>query len=266
MSSSATPVTGKSPNPNLSELVSQAGVKPEASAQHGRFATSTLVALGICGGSTVAMPVLFVVLRDESYKFLAAFLWPIAGILTLAVLIKIAIEAFSGSPRHRDTPQKAVECYISMVKQQRWPEALSCLSWLARNGQNVIRPAIPEIDLARAAFRIQRPADLKSYWADLGGGQKLRGSRNMNCQVLGVEFATESSALVRVRISVMLDLATAALGGSAWKSASATDTLLASAPFVPALGCNWVGNGASYSWPVYRRDGQWYLLQVGLPQ
>jgi hypothetical protein len=266
MNDSTNAPTAETPSRSLDELVSAAAARHEALARHGRFATSTLVALWICGGLTLAMPVVFVASRDESYQFLAAFLCPIAGILTLAVLIKIAIEAFSGSPRHRDTPQKAVECYISMVKQQRWPEALSCLSWLARNGQKVIRPAIPEIDLAQAAFCIQRPADLKSYWADLGGGQKLRGSRNMNCQVLGVESATESSALVRVRLSIVLDLATADIGGSAWKSASVTDTLLASAPFTPALGFNWVGNGVGYSWPVYRRGGQWFLLQVGLPE
>ena len=265
MNATEQPSVGTNSNHFLSELASEAGTKPEAVARHGRFATSTLVALGICGGLTLAALVVLLVSSDDSYRLLAFLLGPVAGLVTVAVLIKIAIEAFSGSPKHRVTPQQAVKCYIDMVKQQRWPEAVSCLSWVARNGSKVIRPAIPEIDLVQATFCIQRPADLKSYWADLDGGQKLRGSRKMRCKVLGVESATDSTALVRVRLTVALDLATAKIGGSAWKSAPVVDTLLASAPFAPALGFNWVGNGVSFSWPVYRRDGQWYLLQVGLP-
>jgi hypothetical protein len=250
--------------PSLTECVAEAVTRPEPRATYGRFALGTLIALGICVALTTILLLISFFNDEEGYRILARFFAGFMGLLTLATLIKIALEAFSGSPRNRETPEQAVACYIAMIQQQRWPEAMSCLSWIVTDGRDVLRPAIPEVDLAPAAFSLRSPADLGNYWRDFITGQALRGARRMACEILGVEKTSESSALVRVRFSLELNLATAAIGSEAWKRASVA-RLLASVPGAGDSAPVPVGNILMFPWPVYRTQGRWYLLQVGFP-
>jgi len=253
------------PAPSLSELVAEAKSKPEARSSFGRFARGTLLTLGISSVLSIGLLAIAFGAGEESDRVRAGILAIIPCVVAVAASIKTASEAFSASPQDRSSPERAVEAYISMVKQERWPEAMSCLSWIAGHGKDTVRPAIPELDLGPAAFCIRTPADLGAYWNELGGGRKLSKSRRMTCQVLGVDHPTDTSAMVRIKLSVNLDLATAELGGQALKKAPATARLFASIPQVMAFGSARAQSDLCFLWPVYKQNGQWYLLQVGLP-
>ena len=258
------PRAAERPASSLNELVAEAASQREAPARYGRFARGTLVTLVISGGLSGGLLAIAFLASDELYRFSAGILAIIPCVVTLAALIKTALEAFSVSPQGRTTPERAVEAYVGMVKQQRWPEAMSCLSWAAARGKAVIRAAIPEVDLAPATFSIRQPSDLAAYWEPLSGGRKLSGARSMSCQVLGVDHATATSAMVRVRFSVDLDLATAEIGGEAWKNAPPEiKAAMFSSGRNAVLGIHRVEKEICFAWPVYRSNGQWYLLQVG---
>jgi hypothetical protein len=252
------------PAPFLSELIAEAESKPEAKASFGRFARNTLLALGISSALSIGLLAVAFWASDEFDRVRAGILAIIPCVVAVAALIKTVSEALSTSPQNRSTPERAVEAYVSMVKQQRWPEAMSCLSWITGHGKDTVRPAIPELDLKPAAFCIRQPGDLGAYWSDLGGGRKLSGARSMSCKILGVDHTTETSATVRVRLSIDLDFATAELGGSAMKRAPAATLVFASNEAL-ALGIVRVEKAVCFPWPAYQRNGQWYLLQVGFP-
>jgi len=251
------PASGR-PDPSLGELVATALSKPESKATYGRFARSTLLTLGISGALGAWMLAVFLISPDEYYHLLSGLLGAITGAVVLAALIKVAAEAFSASPQDRTTPERAVESYMNMVSQERWPEAMSCLSWIACRGEAVVRPAIPDIDLSAAVFRIRQSNDLGGYWRDLGRGRKLSGARSMSCEVLGVDYSTKSSATVRVKFSMGLDLATAEIGGEVWKRSPAAVVQAAE-----GLGLASSDKEVCFPWPVYFRNSRWHLLQVG---
>jgi hypothetical protein len=251
---------GAEPAPSLGELVADARILPEAPATWGRFARSTLLTLGLSGGLGAALLAVFWFSDDEFSHLLSGFLGVVNGAVVLAALIKTATEACAAPPPDRSTPERAVESYMNLVNQRRWPEAMSCLSSSVAHGATVLRPAIPDLDLAPAAYRIRAPEDLCAYWSGLDAGPRRGGARSMNCQVLGVDYATRSSALVRVRFSLELDLANAEIGGDAWKRAPRAVVRAAA-----GLDRARVGREVCFPWPAYRRHGRWCLLQVGLP-
>jgi len=118
------------PAPFLSELIAEAESKPEAKASFGRFARNTLLALGISSALSIGLLAVAFWASDEFDRVRAGILAIIPCVVAVAALIKTVSEALSTSPQNRSTPERAVEAYVSMVKQQRWPEAMSCLSWI----------------------------------------------------------------------------------------------------------------------------------------
>jgi hypothetical protein len=152
-----------------------------------------------------------------------------------------------------------------MVNQQRWLEAMSCLSWITGHGQVVIRPAVPEMGLAPAAFCIRQPGDLGAYWYDQGNECESGENRGLRGQILGVDYATETSAMVRVELSANLNRAGAGAGGETRAGASAATARLAGYTSAMAPDRAHLERKVCFGWPVYQWAGQWYLLQIGFP-
>jgi len=231
-------------------LAAEAAKRPEDPNAPGKFALSTLVTLAV-GAVGLLVCLILVRVGLGPNTFLAGLGAAVMGVVTVAGLLKVLYEAVQTSPRDRTTPEKAIKAYFGSLKQLRWDAAASCLSWAAKRGTEIVRPAMPDVDLAEARFRISSEKELADYWYDFVGRFKSRGSRSLSCRAASTKQISDDVAYVVVEARVTIDLRTAALGGEA----RSRREFLSS---VNAVSC-------SGRWPVYRRDGMWYLLSAGFP-
>jgi hypothetical protein len=239
----------------IAGLVKLAGSREEDGAAPSKFAASTVVTLIVSSLLAGGLSLAGVFAEDDGLMRLCYFFAAFVGLLVLAALIKLGLEALTVSPRERTTPEKAVSAYLLLIKQQRWKAAWSCLSWVAKQGQPIVRPEFPAIDLGAATVRISKGSSLRRYWAPLLPGTRLRGERGIDWAVLDSNPLLPQVSLVRVRLSLALKMDTAKIGGEAWKTRRQS----------PTVDSDVGGTELEVHWPVYERGGQWYLLSAGLP-
>ncbi|MHC4252241.1 MAG: hypothetical protein ACYS9X_24245 [Planctomycetota bacterium] len=234
-------------------LAEKAVSRPEDPTAPGKFMASTIATLAVCvGGGLVALVVVLLMEPEAPYRFLVGLGAVVLGLGALAGLLKFVGEAIQTSPRDRTTPEKALKAFLYSLEQLRWPAASACLSWAAKDGDEIGRPAMPDIDLEEARFTISGQGDLATYWNDFVGRFKSRGSRRLRYKVRSAKELSDTVALVPVEVGITLDMNTAALGGEARKRRGFMS------------GFNSVR--VNCRWPVYKREGLWYLLAAGLPE
>jgi hypothetical protein len=238
----------------IAGLVELAGSREESGAIPGRFARSTIITLVITSLIAGGLWLAGTFEEEDGLMRLEYFFAAFAGLLVLAALIKLGAEALTISPRTRTTPEKAVSAYLQLIEQRRWKAALSCLSWVAKDGQLLFRPAFPAIDLEGKILPISKGSSLRRYWGPLLPGTRLRGERGFHWTVLDSSPVPPQGARVRVRFSLVLNMDTAAIGGAAWKAHRQSST----------ADPDFNGTELEFRWPVYQRGGQWYLLSAGL--
>lgn len=234
-------------------LANEASTRPEDPTSPGKFMTSTLATLAV--GAVVGAGLLIarlVVGGGHTYAALMTILAVVAGLVALTGLLKVGQEALQVSPGGRTTPEKALKAYFGTLMQRRWDAAASCLSWLAKNDTAITLQAMPDVDLAAKQYTIGGTPDLVTYWGEFYGGFKSRGSRFTTANVRRVQPISDTVSLVHVEVRISLDLRTADFGGEARKRRK----LLSGTNTVAGL-CQW---------PVYLRDGLWYLLVPGFPE
>lgn len=232
------------------QLAETAAGRPESDRAPARFSLATRATL-VVGGVGLGVALLLALVGIGPYTFLAGLAAAVMGVVTLAALFKLVTEALYTAPGDRPTPEKALKAYLGSIKQQRWGAAAACLSWVAARGDEVLRPAMPDVDLAETRLVISGARDLAAYWGDFVGAMKTRGSRSLGYKVVATETLSATVACVTVDLCVTLDLKTAALGGEALRRRGPLD-------ISSRVSC-------SGRWPVYRRGDLWYLLAAGIP-
>ncbi len=234
-------------------LAEEAASRPEDPTSPGKFSTATVVVavLGVAGGG-IALAVCLIAAPGGQTKLLAALAAAVLGVVAVAGVLKLAGEALGTSPRDRTTPEKALRAYLGSIEQQRWGAAASCLSWVAKRGEEIVRPAVPHLDLEEERFTVAGEKGVADYWRAFTGAFKARGSRQTSHRVRSAEPLAESVAMAALEMTISLDLRTAALGGEARKRKA-----LLSDSNTMSVWCRW---------PVYERGGLWYVLSAGFPE
>jgi hypothetical protein len=232
-------------------LAKEAADGTEDPSAPGKFAKTTLLALG--GGAVGFLVCLAGIWATGGETKLNAIFIPglfVFGVMTIAGVLKFIGDAVSTSPGNRTTPQKAIKVYLNSVERQRWDAAFACLSWVAKDGREAARPAIPEVELAADSFPISTRKDLQKYWDAFVGSFKSRGQRSFWFKTGTPYELSESVATIPVNGSVTLDMRTASLGGKAMRRHGLHG--FADVKYK----CNW---------PVYESGGLWYILKAGFP-
>jgi len=200
-----------------SSLAREAAQGAEDPTAPGRFSTSVLLALG--AGSVCFVICLAGMLTIGKDTKLNALFVPgvfVFGVLTIAGFFKFLGQLISVPPGNRTTPKKAFKAFFYAIDQQRWDAAFACLSWVAKDGREIARPEIPEVELKAQSFTVSSPDDLKAYWDAFVGSFKSRGQRSFSYKMGEPEELENSAACVPVSGSITLDIKTAALGGKAF--------------------------------------------------
>ncbi len=157
-------------------------------------------------------------------------LFLVGGVLAVAGALKLANEARQPSYDHRPTPERAVLAYIAGIEQGRWDGAFACLSWVVRDRRMRLPPMV-EVDVSAASVAPADPDALERYWAPFRGL-----SRSLTADIRGVKSVSDT--LVIATVDMKAEVLRAGGGGT-------------SVAFCVA-------------WPLYNRDGRWYLLSGGL--
>ncbi len=173
-----------------------------------------------------------------------------ACLILLAVILvaKPIWDAVKPNVNRRASGEEAVRVYLRSVKMGWWKGAWSCLSNEARQGAVAQRPAIDTLAIDRESVAIKDRRDLKAIWNDfISGGRSI-----LEIETGPLEAAGEDAARVRVRLVVDFNVNRAPYGSKARQGVGIFDKGFTRQVFVGR-------------WPVYRRDGRWYVLDAGLP-
>lgn len=205
--------------------------------------------VGLIGGA-ISLVLCLTAEKESAIRVLSLLGIGVLGIMAVAGFFKLLTELFRVSPRDRTTPEKALKAYLGSVNQQRWKAAFSCLSWAAKDGRDVMRPAMLEVELAEQTFQIRQAGDVREYWSDFVGMLKARGKRSFSYKLSAARRVSESVAIVPMGGSISMDTSTASLTSEVVRRHGPGALIKVTFTCV---------------WPVYERDGLWYLLMAGFP-
>ena len=154
----------------------------------------------------------------------------VGGVLSVASVVKLLVDALQPPYDERPTPERAVKAYIAGVQRGRWAGAFACLSWVARDRRMKL-PAIAEVDVSAASVAPVDPDALGRYWAPFQGM-----ARALTAEIRDVKAVSETLAIVTVDMK--------------------TEILRVGGGRTSVAFC--------LAWPLYVREGRWYLIFGGL--
>lgn len=244
-----TAATGLTPGPAADAMVSDLLRKAATGAEDPRAPSKAtpgavlFALLATLGGATGL--VLYFDPRGDWRTILGFFLGSLSGVLGILGWGRLCRQILGPSIRRRGGPEEAVKAYLRMVDQGRWEAAAACLSWAAKDGQTVFRPALSPEALSGSAAIIRSAADLEQFWTGHQAGLLPLSFRR---------FAVRSPRMISDHVGqVPVDL-DFVVGGS-------------HAPEGSANVQKYVGDAVKVSLCLtlyaYSRDGQWYVLAAG---
>lgn len=163
-------------------------------------------------------------------------------------LVKVLWDLTKPNVSRRNTPADAVSAYLRALRMGWWAGAWACLSGDARSGGLARRPSITLLAIDPESAQLNRPADLKSVWRDFVSG----GRRITRVEVRGTHQEGEDLATVTMDLELQFNVNRAPYGSKAREGVGLLDK-------------GFTNVALTGSWPVYCRDGRWYVLDAGLP-